>query len=497
MRPTVSLCLIVRDEEANLAKCLEGVGGLFDEMIIVDTGSVDGTKAIAESFGAKVFDFPWIDDFAAARNESRRHATGQWIFWLDADDRVDAAARERLKKVFDRLDVVEAERLAVFTISVLSPTRDEDSSFVISQARLFRNDSGLQWEGRIHERLNCTRPGDRIFLYPTDITISHEGYSDSALCSRKQFRELRLLERDYLLNPDDPMTLFYLSRIQLWQDRPSEALRLARRSISRCVERESLIVPMAYAIVVESYLKMGRVVDALSACDEGLSHFPANAQLHYRRGCVLFDLGRLVEAEHCLCRVLQLPPDQLPLAGCRVGLNGHVSRSMLARIYVQQERWADADRELRQVLSVKPTAFFFWLLLGWVSIRMGRRQDVLALIVGLQAYPNTTMEQMLLRAQLSLADQKLEEAREFTRAAIAARPAAVEPWIVWCDILVLEGGQLHACIEAHRKVLSMDPTQTGIRKRLEQLETSMKASPSWNGNVLTGRFALSTSMLVA
>jgi tetratricopeptide (TPR) repeat protein len=87
----VSLCMIVKDEEANLPACLESVAGLVQEIVIVDTGSRDGTRQVADRFGARVFDFPWVDSFAAARNESLRHATGDWILWLDADDRLDEA----------------------------------------------------------------------------------------------------------------------------------------------------------------------------------------------------------------------------------------------------------------------------------------------------------------------------------------------------------------------------------------------------------------------
>src|SRR5262249_4480308 len=85
-RPRVSLCMIVRNEEANIADCLETVRNIVDEIVIVDTGSTDATKSIAERFGARLFDFPWIDSFAAARNESLRHARCEWIFWMDADD---------------------------------------------------------------------------------------------------------------------------------------------------------------------------------------------------------------------------------------------------------------------------------------------------------------------------------------------------------------------------------------------------------------------------
>src|SRR5262249_47267760 len=79
--PRVSLCMIVKNEEAHLPGCLECVADLVNEIVMVDTGSTDGTRAVAERFGARVVDFPWGEDFAAARNESLRHATGQWIFW--------------------------------------------------------------------------------------------------------------------------------------------------------------------------------------------------------------------------------------------------------------------------------------------------------------------------------------------------------------------------------------------------------------------------------
>jgi glycosyltransferase involved in cell wall biosynthesis len=92
-----SLCMIVKNEEANLAECLKSAADLFNEIVVVDTGSSDQTKETAAAFGAKVFDFPWCDSFAAARNESIKHATGEWIFWLDADDRLDAINHEKLR----------------------------------------------------------------------------------------------------------------------------------------------------------------------------------------------------------------------------------------------------------------------------------------------------------------------------------------------------------------------------------------------------------------
>src|SRR6266540_3681495 len=111
----VSLTMIVRNEEKNIADCLESVRELVDELVVVDTGSQDRTKVIASALGAKVFDFPWVDSFARARNEAILHATGDWIFWLDADDRLDRENREKLKKVFQTLP---RKRLLAYSMKV-------------------------------------------------------------------------------------------------------------------------------------------------------------------------------------------------------------------------------------------------------------------------------------------------------------------------------------------------------------------------------------------
>jgi glycosyltransferase involved in cell wall biosynthesis len=91
--------MIVRDEENHLADCLHSVADLVCEIIVVDTGSRDRTKQIARSLGAQVYEFAWVDDFAAARNESLRHAKGAWIFWLDADERLHEDNRRRLQRL--------------------------------------------------------------------------------------------------------------------------------------------------------------------------------------------------------------------------------------------------------------------------------------------------------------------------------------------------------------------------------------------------------------
>src|SRR4051795_4992140 len=95
--------MIVKNEQENLPACLESVRGLFDEIVVVDTGSTDRTMEIARELGARVFDFIWVNDFAAARNAALARATGDYAFWLDADDVLDPPQREALRTLLDGL----------------------------------------------------------------------------------------------------------------------------------------------------------------------------------------------------------------------------------------------------------------------------------------------------------------------------------------------------------------------------------------------------------
>ncbi len=102
----LSLCMIVKNEEVFLEQCLQSVQGLVDEIIIVDTGSTDKTKEIAAKFTDKLFSFTWCDDFAAARNESLKHATGDWIIYLDADELIEQKDFQKIKEAISGDKVV-------------------------------------------------------------------------------------------------------------------------------------------------------------------------------------------------------------------------------------------------------------------------------------------------------------------------------------------------------------------------------------------------------
>jgi hypothetical protein len=188
-RETVSLCVIARNEEANIEACLHSALGLVDEMVVLDTGSSDRTVELAQDCGARVAHFPWCDDFAAARNAVLEAASGPWIFWLDADDRLDATNRERLGELLRDLP----ETNVAFSLKCRCvPDGTGAGATLVDHVRLFRKGPGVRWRYRVHEQIlpALRESGATVRFAP--VVIDHVGYVDVALRGRKLQRDLRL-----------------------------------------------------------------------------------------------------------------------------------------------------------------------------------------------------------------------------------------------------------------------------------------------------------------
>ncbi|MEN6527463.1 MAG: glycosyltransferase [Candidatus Polarisedimenticolia bacterium] len=198
----MSLCLIVRDEAERIGRCLDAALPIADEIVVVDTGSTDGTAAIAAAKGARVVPFVWIDDFAAARNAALDAARGDWILMLDADEVLERPRRERLRKL-----LAEAREPA-FTVEIVSP-RGAGRVETARIARLFRRDPRHRYEGRIHESVlgSICRALGRETISPeaSGLRARHEGYAPELAAARgKEERNRRLLLAEIEDKPDDP-----------------------------------------------------------------------------------------------------------------------------------------------------------------------------------------------------------------------------------------------------------------------------------------------------
>lgn len=185
--PKLSLSMIVKNEEPHLARCLSSVKDVVDEIIVVDTGSDDKTIEIAESFGAKVFHFDWVNDFSAARNFALSKSTGDWILYLDADEELSRDSIYNLKKRIN-------EKPAAINCIVKSLTAEKSKFGIMKYPRLFPNDTRIKFEGIVHEQIQNSLDKNKIPLIDSDIEIIHYGYIlDEESANKKLERNLELL----------------------------------------------------------------------------------------------------------------------------------------------------------------------------------------------------------------------------------------------------------------------------------------------------------------
>jgi glycosyltransferase involved in cell wall biosynthesis len=187
----LSVCMIARDEEPIIARAIANALQFADEIILVDTGSIDNTRSITQGLGARTFYFEWINDFSAARNESLRYAKHEWIMWMDADDIVP---EDSVKKIIELKSVARNEFYGFTLRNILPVNKDFVGGETCIQSRMFRNVAGLRFQNRLHEQ--ATKSAIELGLSMVsraDIAIEHHGYKDEAHVQKKLIRNIRLM----------------------------------------------------------------------------------------------------------------------------------------------------------------------------------------------------------------------------------------------------------------------------------------------------------------
>ena len=206
---TLSLCMIVRDEEEMLPGCLAPLRDVVDEIVVVDTGSTDATVEIAESFGARVVHFPWNGSFADARNVSIDAATGDWIMYLDADEHTEPADAPQLRELLHR-----TWREGFYLVET-NYTGGEGSGAAMTHMalRLWRNRPEYRFSGRVHEQKTHNMPTYLPERWEhTGIRVRHYGYLNQRIRAReKSQRNIALLEQEAREQPS-PFNDFNLAR---------------------------------------------------------------------------------------------------------------------------------------------------------------------------------------------------------------------------------------------------------------------------------------------
>jgi hypothetical protein len=327
-RRSISLAMIVRDEERCLARCLASVAEHVDEVVVVDTGSVDGTVAIAESFGARVHVHAWADDFAQARNESLSRTTGDWILVLDADEWIEEG-----HAALDRLRSTPPDFLG--EVSVTSSIDGGTAGSTTTASWIPRVlPRGTRYVGRVHEQPDVAGPLRRL-----DLSVGHDGYLPDAL-EAKRGRNAALLERELAGDPDDGYLLLQLGRAYEADRRHADAAAAYERA-RRVVPPEA---PARHDLVVRSMFCLGQAgstAAALALAEEEMPRWQESPDFHFCLGDLLLTHGLahpdeaagaipLIESLWLRCLELGERPD---LVGAVHGRGSFLAAHNLATLY--------------------------------------------------------------------------------------------------------------------------------------------------------------------
>lgn len=289
----ISACMITKNEEKNIEMCINSYRNIVDEIIVVDTGSEDNTVKIAESLGAKVYFFKWINDFAKAKNYALDRAKGDWIIFLDADEQFDINSSKKIKGILENLRGTKYSAIGCKIINI-----DKVNNRIIDcfmQIRIFKNDKNIRYKSSIHESLNKKNDKIHIISYYDDIEIHHTGYS-SNINKEKAKRNLDILLENIKCNGEDEDYYRYLCDCYFSLGEYDNALKYGQLHLN------STIKVMGYQsrihkVVIDCMWKLGKSKEDIELkIKEAISIFPNHPNFYCSYGFFLLDEKKYDEA---------------------------------------------------------------------------------------------------------------------------------------------------------------------------------------------------------
>lgn len=297
----LSAAMIVRDEEGVLDACLASIRDVVDEIVIVDTGSIDSSVAIARTHGAAVTEMAWRDDFSAARNAALDRARGRFILYIDADERLRPIARDAVHAA------LSDESIVCHTVLF----RPQIGYTPYREHRVFRNDPRIRFHGAIHESmlagLHDVAARDGLRIAPSALAIDHVGYEGDQ--TRKHRRNLPLLRARVAGEPDHVFSWHHLGRVLDALGDPDGAADAWRRGVE-AVRRRAEPSPadcLVFGSLLRHRLDHGQADDAL--LDEARARFPGNYLLIWLDGRRLLAASRLEEAHRAFAALAAVDAD--------------------------------------------------------------------------------------------------------------------------------------------------------------------------------------------
>ena len=375
--PTLSLCMIVKDEEEHLPNALNSIKDAVDEIIIVDTGSTDNTIEIARSFGAKVYHYEWNNNFASARNEALKYATCDWILSMDADDEMNADDIRRLKEVLSETDALG------FAIPIFSEIYDRQTNMknttVNYLVRIFKNDPQIRFSRRIHEFVDQSiyDIGGKIEIL--EIPVFHRGYIDVEILNKKLERNKRLLEVALEENPEDHSLLVYMGKTYMEENELDKAEEYYRRAIN-IVETSNKRYASLFFLQT-AYIDLGNLLVQKERFEEAIEYFnkaiaidPNFPDTYYHIGMAYYNKGRFEEAYNMFRKVFEVNIEKSTAKISHLGIRGELTLSMLQATTLQLGIYREAITYGKKVLDINPKNAVVLNNMGIAYIGLGEKE---------------------------------------------------------------------------------------------------------------------------
>lgn len=350
---TISLCMIVRNEEAVLARCLESIRHVVDEIIIVDTGSTDRTIDIAERYDARVSDYTWDGSFSNARNYAIKQAAMDWILIMDADSEFEKQDTDKLRAMTSQSAMATAYYGK--TLSFLGEVADLDNMVCNLNIYLVRNHMGYRFAGSIHEQIYCSDPAAKAVTAISDLRIYHYGYLNSAVRTQsKRERNMMMIQKELEKRPDDPFMLYNLGNEYFAQSKARDAYDCYIKSYAN-FSPEAGFSPKLMLRLIACCEFLGYTAQQLRLIDEGLSYYPPYTDLEFIRGSLWLQKERYLAAIRSFqkCLIMGEPP---LLLGYFTGVGTVKPAQMLSQIYHNLGDPSSALRYARMALKFQPSS---------------------------------------------------------------------------------------------------------------------------------------------
>lgn len=300
MRPLLSVCMIVKNEENVLERCLESLKGIPDEIIIVDTGSQDQTKEIALRYTDKVFDFVWVNDFSKARNYAASKATGEWILVIDADEYVE---RESFKKFKRELKDNPPEH-DILSVQIVSFVGNIGRSTSLNyHERLYRNNGLISYYRPVHEMLTHKNPDENTNRGIIDLQLFHSGYLADAIQEKnKSERNLSLLLSN---NKKEAIDYFFIGNEYKSLGELDKAIRYYQKAYNLKSDINLDWVKKLLLYLVDSLHKKNRDDEALDIIQSCEKVFPNIVDFKFFKGIITFNKKQYRRSKRILEDILE------------------------------------------------------------------------------------------------------------------------------------------------------------------------------------------------